>query len=348
MNEKFKRAVIFSGGGTRLMIYLGIYAALDELGMKPDVLVASCGGSFAATVINAFPDHASRKEYMKSEEYFQFVSKTVLTRHKKLSEIGLFSLKKCLDKRKAPFIEDVFNRYIVEMPQNLSECFPSIKNTQFSKEIPTVIIGSELLFTPKESRQKRNEKKLFRKVIFTDSHTAAKIKAEHIAVTFNSFKNSAVEKDSVIMTDFSILESTRASISDMFYVSPVFLRQSYFMGGVIDLVPVELARHISKEIITEKKQAYTPIEESLIRSVFGFSANERLKETNLIAADFQIDTTNIKQDLNGHYMEKSINWRKLELGFSFPKSYQQFVQDMEMQWQYGFDQTVKDFRKIKY
>lgn len=79
----------------------------------------------------------------------------------------------------------------------------------------------------------------------------------------------------------------------------------------------------------------------MIRSVFGFSANERLKETNQITADFQIDTTHIKQDLNGHYMEKSINWRKLELGFSFPKSYQQFVQDMEMQWQYGFDQTVK-------
>jgi hypothetical protein len=34
MNEKFKRAVIFSGGGTRLMIYLGIFAALDELNLN--------------------------------------------------------------------------------------------------------------------------------------------------------------------------------------------------------------------------------------------------------------------------------------------------------------------------
>lgn len=341
MEKQFKRSVIFSGGGTRLMIYLGIFAALDEFGMKPDLVIATCGGSFAVTVINAFPDHFSRKEYMKSEEYYQFVSKTVLTQHKKLSEIGLFSLKKYFDKRKAPFIEDVFNRYIVEMPQNLSECFPSLKGTPFSKEIPTVIIGSELLFSPQESQQKRNEKKLFRKVIFTDSDTAKKIKTEHIAVVFNSFKNSAVEKDSRMITDVSILDSTRASISDMFYVSPVLLQHNYFMGGVIDLVPVELAKHISQEIITEKKQTYTSIEEALIRSVFGFSANERLQETNQITADFQIDTTNIKDILKGHYPEKSINWRKFELDFSLPKTYQQFVEDMEMQWQYGFDQTMK-------
>ncbi|MFP3833112.1 patatin-like phospholipase family protein [Chryseobacterium sp. SIMBA_028] len=344
MDEKFKRAVIFSGGGTRLMIYLGIFAALDELNMKPDVLIASCGGSFAAAVINAFPDHFSRKEYLKSEEYFQFVSQTTLTRHRKLSEIGIFSLKKCFDKRKAPFIEDIFNRYLVEMPQDLTECFPSIKNTPFSKEIPTVIIGSELLFPPQDSQQLRNGKKLFQKVIFTDAETAKKIGKEYISTHPKSFKNSAVEETSKIITDFSMLESTRASVSDMFYVKPLCLYDRYFMGGVIDLVPIELARHLSKEVITEKKQSYTLIEEALIRSVFGFGANERLMETENMISEFQIDTTGIKQDLKGHYLEKRVNWKKLEIDFSFPKTYPQFVEDMEMQWRYGFDETVKNIR----
>jgi hypothetical protein len=344
MDEKFKRAVIFSGGGTRLMIYLGIFAALDELSLHPDLLIASCGGSLAATVINAFPDHCSRKEYLKSEEYYQFVSQTALTKHKKLSEIGLFSLKKIFNKRKAPIIEDVFNRYLVEMPQDLSECFPSIKNGVFSKEIPTVIIGSELLFTPGESGQKRSEKKLFRKTVFTDPETARRISHEHLASHSDSFKDSAVEKESKIVTEFSMLESTRASVSDMFYVQPAYLQHHYFMGGVIDLVPLELARHLSREVITEKKQPYTPVEEALIRSVFGFSANERLLETEKLRSEFQIDTTSIKQVLKGHYPEKRINWKKLELDFSFPKTYQQFVEDMEMQWQYGFDQTVRSIR----
>ncbi|WP_185290486.1 patatin-like phospholipase family protein [Chryseobacterium lactis] len=341
MNEQFKRAVIFSGGGTRLMIYLGIFAALEELNLKPDILIASCGGSFAATVINAFPDHLSRKEYMKSEEYYRFVTHTQLTKHKKLSEIGLFSLRKIFEKRKAPVIEDIFNRYIVEMPQDLSDCFPSLKNTEFSKEIPTLIIGSELLFGPKESGQNRNEKKLFRKTIFTDPETAQRISHEYLNTSSDSFKNSAVEKASKIRTTFSMLESSRASISDMFYVQPMLLHNQYYMGGVIDLVPIELARHLSEEVISEKKQPYTLVEEALIRSVFGFSANERLLETENIMSDFQIDTTSIKQELKGHYLEKGINWKKLELDFSFPKTYQHFVKDMEMQWQYGFDQTVK-------
>lgn len=346
MNEKFKRAVIFSGGGTRLMIYLGIYAALEELNLTPDILIASCGGSFAATVINAFPDHVSRKEYMKSEEYYQFISQTALTRHKKLSEIGIFSLKKILDKRKAPIIEDVFNRYIVDMPQDLSHCFPSLKKVVFSKEIPTVIVGSELLFTPKETGQKRGDKKLYRKIIFTDTETARIIDHEQITSHSDSFKSSAVEKDSKIITDFSMLESTRASISDMFYVQPAYIQHQYFMGGVIDLVPIELARHLSQEVITEKKQPYTLVEEALIRSSFGFSANERLQETEKLLSDLQIDTTSIKQELKGHYLEKGIDWKKLELSFSFPKTYQQFVKDMEMQWQYGFDQVIKGTRKI--
>ena len=69
-----------------MMIYLGIFAALEELGKKPDLLIASCGGAFAATVINNFSDNFSRKEYLKSEEYFEFVRKTRLTKEKKLSK----------------------------------------------------------------------------------------------------------------------------------------------------------------------------------------------------------------------------------------------------------------------
>lgn len=344
MSEKFKRAVVFSGGGTRLMIYLGMLAALEELNMKPDVLIASCGGAFAATVINAFPDHISRKEYLKSEEYFRFVSGTVLTRHKKLSGIGLFTLKKLFDQRNAPFAEDVFSRYLVEMPQDLAEVFPSLKNVRFSQEIPTVIIGSEVLFDPKESGQKRNGRKLYRKVIFTDPKTSEKINPEQIIISSENMKNSAVEEHISIKTDISLLESTRISVSDMFYVEPVFLQGKYFAGGAIDLIPAELAHHLADEIIIEKKQSYNPVEEALVRSVLGFSGNARLEEIEQFPADFQIDTIHIKEDLKGHYLKKGINWKKFEIDFSFPESYERFAEDMEMQWQYGFDQTMKSIR----
>ncbi|MET3537233.1 patatin-like phospholipase family protein [Chryseobacterium limigenitum] len=345
MDKKFKRALLFSGGGTRLMIYLGMFAALEELGMKPDVLIASCGGAFAATVINAFPDNLSRKGYFQSEEYFQFVSKTTLTKQKKLSEIGLFSLKKLFNKKNAPYIEDVFNRYLVEMNQDLAIDFPSLKNTKFSQEIPTLIIGSELLFDPTEVEKKRNNRKLYQKIIFTDPETAKKIIPQQIIISSENLKNSAIKEIPKIRTDVSLLASTRISVSDMFYVAPASLHGKYFAGGAIDLIPIELAKHIADEVFIEKKQSYTPLEEAFVRAVLGYSGNKRLEDIEKQSPDFQIDTNDIKQKLEGHYIKKNINWKKFEIELSLPKSHQQFVKDMEMQWQYGFDQTIKSIKK---
>lgn len=348
MNEKFKRAILFSGGGTRLMIYLGIFSALEESGMKPDVLIASCGGAFAATVINAFPDNFSRKEYLKSEEYFEFVSKTKMTQYKKLSKIGLLSLKKITNKNNAPYIEDVFNRYLVEMNQDLSQDFPSLKNAQFSQEIPTLIIGSELLFTPNETGQKTNKRKLYQKTIFTDPETAKKIIPEHILMNSENFKNSAIENIPKIKTDVSLLASTRISVSDMFYVAPTLCQGKYFAGGAVDLIPIELAKHLADEIIMEKKQSYSSVEEAFVRAVLGYSGNKRLEEIEKQSPDFQIDTINIKKELEGHYIKKNINWRKFEIELSLPKSHKKFTEDMELQWQYGFNQTIKSIKaKIK-
>ncbi|WP_326980954.1 patatin-like phospholipase family protein [Chryseobacterium sp. MYb264] len=345
MNQKFEKAILFSGGGTRLMIYLGMFSALEELGIKPDVLIASCGGAFAATVVNAFSNHLSRKQYLHSEEYYQFVLKTTLTKHRKFNKIGLFTLKKILNKSNAPFIEDIFNRYLVEMNQDLSEDFPSLKNVKFSQEIPTLIIGSEILFTPEGVNQKRNNRKLYQKTIFTDPETTKKIIPSQILINSDNLKKSAVENLPKIETQFSMLESTRISISDMFYVEPVFIHGKYFAGGAIDLIPIELAKHLANEVIIEKKQSYNKTEEAFVRAVLGYSGNKRLQEVEKLSPDFQIDTINIKQDLEGHYLKKSINWRKFEIDFSLPKSYPQFKKDMEKQWYYGFDQTIKSLRK---
>jgi len=341
MNEKLNRALIFSGGGTRLMIYLGIFAALEEAGMKPEVLIASCGGAFAATVINAFPDNLSRKNYLTSEEYYRFVSQTTLTKHRKLSEIGLFSVKKLIHNKNAPYIEDVFTRYLVEMNQNLAEDFPSLQHTQLSQEIPTVIIGSQLLFSPSETGQKRNDQKLYQKIMFTDPQTAKKISPEKVMIHSENLKRSAIEIIPKLKTDVSMLEATRISISDMFYVAPALLQGTYFAGGAVDLIPVELARHLADQVIIEKKQSYNPVEEAFVQAVLGYSGNKRLEDIEQQAPDLQIDTANIKQVLEGHYIKKSIDWKKFEIALSLPKSYKQFVEDQEKQWQYGFDQTMK-------
>lgn len=345
MDNKFNKAFILSGGGTRLMIYLGMFAALEKLLMKPDVLIGTCGGAFAATVINAFPNNNLRKAYLKSEEYFKFVTKTRLTKEKKLSKIGLFSLQKILDKRNAPFIEDVFSKYLAEISQDFSQDLPLLKNTNFSKEIPTLIIGSEILFNPKMIGQKRNDNKLYQKIIFTDTKTAKKIDVDKISILSENYRNSAVLKTTKIKTNKSMLASTRISISDMFYVAPVYSEGKYFAGGAIDLIPIELARHMANSIILEKKKSYTTVEESLVRAVLGYSGNKRLDDIQKHTPEHQIDTENIKKELSGYYIKKTINWQKLEISFDFPTTYKQFRKDMDKQWNYGFQQTIKSIQK---
>ena len=341
METPFNNAFVLSGGGTRLMIYLGMFAALEELNRKPDVLIATCGGAFAATVINAFPDHESRKEYLKSEDYFNFVTSVQLTAEKKLSRIGLLCLRKIREKRKAPFIENVIGKYLADMNQDLSGYFPLLEKTVFSQEIPTLIIGSEILFDPKNTGQERNHQKLYRKIIFTDDKTAAKIEVKKIGISSENYLNSAVSADIKLKTNVSMLTSARISVSDMFYVEPVFLDHKYYAGGAVDLIPVELAKHIAKTIIIEEKQSYSLVEEAFVRAVLGYSGNGRLAEIKNQIPDFLIDTNTIKKELKDHYIQKTINWKKLEVSFAHPKSYRQFREDMDMQWNYGFQQTIK-------
>ena len=342
--EKFDKAILFSGGGTRMMIYLGMYAALEEFGVTPNVIIASCGGSFAAVVINAFSDNLARKNYLKSEEFYDFIISTKLTRQKKLSKIGIFTFKKQFNKANAPYIEDVFNRYLVEMNQDLSLNFPTLKNTSFSAEIPTVIVGSELLFNKREVDQTRGNRKLYQKIFFTDKQTAKNIKPDKLIIESENFQNSAIAELPKIETAFSMLDSTRISISDMFYVEPALINGKYYAGGAVDLVPIELGNHLANHVLLEKKQKYNNVEEALVRSVLGYSGNERLKQISLYSQNQQIDTTNIKNDLKGHYLEKIMDWKKMEIAFSYPKNFKEFKIDMEMQWQYGYNQTLKSLK----
>ena len=345
MEPSFNHAFILSGGGTRLMIYLGMYAALEKLDLKPEVLIGTCGGAFAATVINSFADHETRKEFIKSEAYFNFLIKKQLTQEKKLFRIGLFSLQKRIDKRNAPFIEDVFNKYIVEIPEDFAQYFPVLAKTKFSNKRPTLIMGSKLLFDRNSIGEKRNQQKLYKRVIFTDTETAKKLDVEKTAIYSDNYKNSAVDSNIKVKTNVGMLTSARISISDMFYVPPVSLEGSYYAGGAIDLVPIEVAKHIAKSVIIEKKQVYSSVEEALVRSVLGYSGNKRLLEVQKQAPHYQIDTRNIKEDLAGHYINKGIDWQKFEIYLGYPKSYKKYRLDMDKQWNYGFQQTMKSIKK---
>lgn len=341
MNKPYNTVAVFSGGGTRYAIYLGMYAAMQDYGKKPDLLIATCGGSIAATIINSFQTDAQRKEFILSEELYDFVRHTQLTQFRMLYKIGVYCQKKIRNSSYAPYIEDIFDKYIVDMPMNIQEPLPSLSVKPI---VPTIIVGAKLLFNQGDIGKARNDKKLYRKVLFTDSVTAGHIDLSRVKNDFESYSGSAIDIPTEIVTDFPLPVATRISISDMFYVQPVHYNQADYAGGIVDLMPIELAEQLGNTLFFEKKKGFGVVDEALVRAVFGYSGNGRLREVMTHDVKYWIDTSDTNTALAGHYIEKNINLFKLRVELKLPKSYEQFVQDMSIQWQYGYDRVAKLLR----
>ena len=155
---------------------------------------------------------------------------------------------------------------------------------------------------------------------------------------------TAIDSQVELFQDVPLPIATRISVSDMFYVQPVHYKGAYFVGGIIDLMPIELAEQLGETIIFEKKKGFGTIDEALIRAVFGYSGNRRLQEVMTHSVNYWIDTADMNQALSGHYIEKNINLLKLQVELKLPKTYAQFVEDMNFQWQYGYDRVAQHFK----
>ncbi|EGD34491.1 patatin-like phospholipase family protein [Capnocytophaga sp. oral taxon 338] len=340
--KPFFRSLLFSGGGTRFALYNGMYAALCAIGKTPELLIASCGGAFAALIINAFPTDRERKAYLQSKEFYCFIQSLSLTPYCKLHHLGLLALQKRYDRRRAPFVEDVYQRYLVEMSQDLSALLPSLAEISFSATLPTIIIGAKMLFAPHECGKPRSERKLYQEVLFTDFSTAQKIPLSGIQHTESNYIHSAVAPDMLLNTEMSMLKAARISISDMFYVPPVAYQGAYYAGGAIDLIPMELADTLSTQVIAEQKQIYSPTEEALVRAVLGFSGNERLASVASYSAQW-VDTRGAITSLKGFYSEKYMDWKRFSINIRFPKNYPTYQQQIDQQWDYGYQTILNTF-----
>ena len=230
------------------------------------------------------------------------------------------------------------------MAQDLSNLLPSLAKVHFSSTLPTIIVGSKMLFTPDECGKRRGARKLYQKVLFTDTETARHINLQAIQISSDNYLQSAVAKDILLKTEIPMLTAARISVSDMFYVAPVNIADDVFAGGAIDLLPIELANTLSQEVIREEKQPYSSTEEALVRAVLGFSGNERLAEVAQYPARL-INTRDATMVLKRFYSEKYINWKRCAVGIHFPKSYAHYREQIEKQWNYGYQTTINAFKQ---
>lgn len=337
--KPYQRSVVFSGGGTRFVLYCGIYAAMVEHDLKPDNIIATCGAAISTAIIQAFPNPKDIIDYLESEEFCNFVMEVEMTNQIRLDKLPLYCLKHAYKNEKAPVLLDIYNKYFMEMTQDMATLLPSLN--QVEESAPTsIILGAKINYSSDEIGSKRNNRKLFQKVWIPSENCNSAVLERLTALDNAIDPGSAVASTPFILKGLKPLQAARISMSDMFYVAPAQYQGDYYLGGAVDLMPIELALALANQVWIEKKDPYKKFEEGLVNAVFGYSGNKRLEQIKQYQVN-QIDTTNVKQALAGHYVSRSWDWKKLKLSLSKPTSIQQCREDIKHIFDYGYQCFIK-------
>jgi hypothetical protein len=333
--KPYQRCLVMAGGGFRFGYYLGIHAALEQQGRTPDLLLASCGGALAAAIIQALPDAQSRFEYLASETMYQHWQQIAPGPGARLSSVLRQACQRRFSRQQCTRIPDLFSDYLFELPEALPHPKVGISSTTGSS--PSVaIIGAELLFSPQQAGQLRNQQALFQQVLFAANTAVVAGAIAHLQAPLSS-NNTVILPTIAVQAEVPLGVMLRIAVSDMFYFRPACYQDRYFLGGAIDLMPLEIAKALAFEVIAERKAAYDfSLASPAIAKVFGVDPNQRLAQAMAYTDVSWLDTRDMRQQLPQGIVQKSLDWRKNLLKLSAAPSYAAYRDVVLKQWQYGF------------
>jgi predicted acylesterase/phospholipase RssA len=333
MAEKYQRCLVMAGGGFRFGYYLGIYAALCESNKHPDLLLASCGGAIAAAAIQAFPSDAQRKEWISSPEMYQFFLQLKSSQKATIARSLVNVFKRRLSSANAKTIPDLFNDYLFEIPQDLP--WPSTMAS--TGELDVAIIAGKLLYTEGEVEHRRGQRKLFAETVFCSPRTANLLYGASASKSTLAHDHNAIAEYILSDVNMPMAQAVRASISDMFYFRCHSYQGSDYIGGVINLFPIEMAHHLAHEVVMELKGPYDKLFSiPALRFVLGIDGGQRLNDVLQQHAEMWVDTSDMGEALRVNQIAKKILWRKNRIALVMPDSHDNYVKMIDAQWQYGY------------
>ena len=334
--------MVMAGGGFHFGYYLGVYTALCEAGKKPDVLLASCGGAIAATLIQRLPDDATRKGWLSDHQMFRFWQGLKSTSKARVTHAFASAMRRRFLGSPAQYIPDLFNDYMFEIPAQL----PLPESGQ--NNVDVAIVAGKLNYAEHEVGQLRGQRKLFSEVIFCQQHAAELLESLVSPLSDAMYPDSAVAAPMLIDTSMPVNDAVRASISDMFY----FRCHSHshsgsdYIGGVVDLFPIEVANRLSVSVVMELKGGYDDMYGiPAIRNVLGFDGNQRLKNVLAQHADVWVDTSDMEQVFLHQRIHQKIIWHKNQIQIVTPDSYEDYVRMIDAQWEFGYQRAMLGLAK---
>ncbi len=333
--------MVLSGGGFRFGIYLGMYAAACDAGQRPDLVLASCGGAIAAAVIHTLPDPTQQRAWLASPEMYAFWSAIkpapAATIHRTLLDVA----SRAISQRPAPRVPDLFGNYLFALP-----ALPKLASPTALHGPDVALVGSKLLYTQAEVGQPRGRRKLFEQTVFCGPRAAQLLHGVQAPLGAGEWGSSAVAAHVVTNTEMPLDQAARISVSDMYYFACHPYGGAHYMGGVVDLFPIEMAHQLADRVVMEFK---APFDQAMSvpawRAVLGTNANHRLRHVHAQHADVWIDSSDIEQALAKPYLRKVLAWRENRVRLEPPPSYSVFVEHMQEHWNYGYARARDAFAR---
>lgn len=382
MSKPYTRVQLFSGGGSRFGYYLGSYAALCQLGVKPDLILSTCGGSLAALLVNIAPDPDKLITLSQSRDLYDVICATRATSMVEKSSkpkysynaLKRFILSRYPDKLTKLQLNEHSDKLLSELNDlamfeinNESAWLDrllgpnSFLNSSFSSNAfvdnasPDIaIIASRLVANEHQCSPAKLQQVLFAPATLAtikDSHGQSL--ASSLQCPSHKYAPHRLLPEVHTVYNWDIKQAVRASMADMYYLKPTYIDDlGWCLGGVIDLTPMELACQLGTTVFAETKADYNKwLSAPAIMRVFGFDPNTRLQAVHSYPLSSSSQQQNVHwlpfadngQALAGQHVSKRLRLMTRSLELVHA-DYEGFIKQMQSQWDYGFQRTLQHLK----
>ena len=263
MNQPFSSLLMMCGGGMRFGAYLGAYAALCERGRRPDALLASCGGGFAALTVALAPQPEDARRLLCSPAMHRVL---MLARASSAP-------------RRQTLFQAAWRWYLYRSPQRLARYLAAEGFDHLTDELARLALfaladganahnwldplfqaaggiraDAPALLISAARLENENGRPRLRQLLFAPSAQAPLPAVPDCATAALSPRIAAAVEIRPLQDWQAALYAT---ISDMYYLAPLPAPEGgVYLGGVVDLLPIEQAAALAGTVYAEHKPPY--------------------------------------------------------------------------------------------
>lgn len=346
--QPFKNILVFSGGGLKFAYYLGIYQALCDSKQKPDLILAICGGTFVAGLLEICDDAQAALKLMLSKDFYIMLCRFVPHYPQHRFDYLISFIKRWLKYQiksdnysslSTNLLEELKHKHLIEI-QHENFCNPLWNFESSNSNINSIILACEWI--------EIEHQHFWRPVLrCSNIHLANLLHNMTLNNAMAKYNSYHIDKQHSIFHDMPLSTAIRASISDIFYLKPINWKNHTLMGGLINLTPIELATQLAHTVYIDDKLPYTShLAEPAIKYIFGFNANQRLREVvQYNTTQNQIHWINVANELQKipplikrefHFLQGYVNLIHPDF-----KTFQEII---KIQYKYGYQSVEKTLR----